>query len=497
MRKGIIIITTVLLLGGVLISPYLSGYIIERKLRAVTTTLPQSVGIDIRLLDYQRGWHKSKATYFVSINQHAVNEAYRQSAKDSQPSHPLGFSVKQVIYHGPIVVHNRHFDAMKVLFAIGLVESHINIPAEEEAFLNQYFELPIELNSQAVLSYDGTMNINLHSPRLMYQDKAKTRLAGWNNLFSRWQLSKGMKHIRGEVLITDAAMTGTDHEISCSNIKMVSEYQRGPHGFWYGETTLKLPFSTVAFHGQDKMIFHGVNLRINDEALSHVVNADLTINLDKMILNDYEFGPGVYSVKMKNIDGQSLQALSQLVATNIDVNANSFGLAAIFGQTLNLLPGLLGRGFQLQMLPVVLHGPNGKSMLQAWVTLPDVRRQTIPRQGLRPMVRRADAAVELKMPKRSFKHLLALLLVGDAKQQLNMSLVKTLQQQPLAPRLQSQVQAQINRWKANHLLVEQAQDYLFSITYMKNELYLNGHAVSPTGGMVPEKSALQTKNLRH
>ena len=360
---GLVVVLAALVLG----SYFGMGLITERTINKNIDVINQSSGITAKVIEYKRGWYKSKALLNWSLH---IPE--RLSKDDNGQvvtiaAEDYEFKTPVVIYHGPIM-----YTDTGVKFGLGYAITDVEMPAAyNEKFTNLFTDESVKPNVKLSLfvNYINKSTLHFIVPKFNLITKQGGDRFDWDGLDSYIEISSNMTDVDGGMAIDGAKLTKSKMKAILGKVTNKFDLHLTDMGLYLGDANLVVPSLIVT--DDDKKIFdlEQLDLTSNSNINDGLLDSFFKASLSKYTVKDKTYGPAVLEVAIKNIDAKVLAEL------NADANKIQQGTTDADRQKTLLamlpeLPRLFSKGakFEITKLNVVV--PEGVIDGNLYISLP-------------------------------------------------------------------------------------------------------------------------------
>ncbi|MBS0289739.1 MAG: DUF945 family protein [Proteobacteria bacterium] len=473
-----------LALYGVLIAviicglPFVTGILVEVKFKEVINVLEEidSVPATIKLVDYKRGWRKSHATTKITI--------YNNRNKKAPP---YILMLEHEIRHGPFV-QQKDNDYKDWHFARALIHSKLLINEEAKKILLTEVGQTELFNINSEMTIEGIVKIHIDSPTLQLKEQANTQRTAWKGLQGDWVLSADMKRLVGKVVLPGLDFDLNHKHILLNNVTYDTEFTKVAPGLWPGK--FAVTFDNLVYEdSQQNFKFNINNTNLRGGMEFHESQAYLIglLNIEKLVLNDKEYGPIVYSNTLKRIDAsvvKSFLGLHRKILTQESLQTST--LQFLIGT----LPDLLRTRPEFSIDNLQIETPKGQitGQLRIAVGGPHVANTTSE------ILQSLAAKASITLPKLILRELLTYVYTSDAvianekakntlaeaeKSGINSAnLPKVLTDAELSQQVENSVNTTLATWLNQKIWLEKDQYYFTNIEVNQGKFLVNGQALS-------------------
>lgn len=498
----LLIIVAVVLLGA----PYGMGIMAEKQISKLASDASRTPNMSVTVMDYNRGWFKSKAQIEVSVQvPNRKGSARRSTTMTQQPAmRTFRFKINENIVHGPIIFK----DGVKL--GQGFVRSDVSLTSQQQQMLNMMFTVQ-GATPHAVLSMlikiDGGVITNVDVPAFTLVAKRKQGSLKWLGMSGYWNVAADMKRVTGRLTMDGANVDSKKAQIQIGKMDVKYNEKEDGAGIWVGDVKFSFPDISVMMGGKALFKMSGMEMT-SDSSVNAQKLLDSTLNFDmaKLMIKDVAYGPATYRSTLKNLDTQTLLKIQKQAQSANDANLSPQQQRLMLMSLLPLIPDVFSKGavFDLQKLSVTL--PQGVVNANGKVSMPNTDTTKGQKMSMQQAYKAIDANFNLELPIAVAKKAVSTMMARKLtkRQALQRALAQQLQQQgngsnpsmqPLS-RQQIQVQAQesadkqLQQWVSAGFLAQEGSTYKMKATLQKGELTVNGKSMF--GGTAANQSSMGT-----
>lgn len=302
--SGLIIVLLVLILGGT----WVAGKITEKELKSAMLTMnnmDHNKGFTTSLSDYKRGWFKSTATLDWKVQVPEQTETTSNQEVVVIPPKELEFHLPITIHHGPIIFANN-----TVKFGLGYADTEIKLPAEYDKQFNELFTESSEkpkLDISILVNYLRHSKINFTIPAFKATTKDNTIFV-WKGFSSILSISRDANYLDGSFTLqgTELISQNGNKKVIVGKFQTDYDLNKAPETFFVGSTNINL--DSVQFLQGEKTTFSLKDFRLDSDSSidNHLFSAHVKTGLDKISIDNIEYGPGKLSISVRNLDADAL-----------------------------------------------------------------------------------------------------------------------------------------------------------------------------------------------
>ncbi|MBA2657582.1 MAG: YdgA family protein [Tatlockia sp.] len=362
---GLLIILTALILG----SYFAMGYLTEKKVKEDLALVNQSNGLNVQIEKYNRGWFTSDAVFdwHLQIPEHEIKTPDGQSkivaAEDYQLKMPLR------IHHGPII-----FAHKTVKFGLGYAHSNLLLPPKmAEQFNNMFRPASTQphLELSLLVSYLNHTNIDLALPefKLISKNTDGGEL-DWLGLTSTTNISSDRNKISGNVTIEGLRFLKDKTTTLMSTVTSEYNLHKAPvaGGIYLGDASLSFPALNITMGEKKLLELTQFDVHSDTNIEEGLFNSQFKSSLEKLVVNNKIYGPGVVQIGIKNLEAEALAKINAQVSQMQQGNEQQSQQAVL--AILPQLPQLLSKGAEFEVSEFNLVMPEGNVEGNLLITLP-------------------------------------------------------------------------------------------------------------------------------
>lgn len=481
---GLVIVLAVLILGGY----YGMGVLTEKSIRKTIDVIDQSNGLYAEIEQYHNGLFNSEAKikWRLHVPERVVKDANGQTqtlpAQDYKADMPL------TIHHGPVIAANN-----KIRFGFGYAEAIFPFPPQyNEQFEAQFTQNSIkpQLDLSIFVNYLNESTVDFKVPGFKLVAKDGTGNFEWLGMDSSTTMTSGVKKVKGSVVLDGLNATKDDAKISLSKVTSDYDLHETPAGLYLGDANFNLPIFDVFVKDQKMFEINGLVIKSDSDIEQHLFNTHFNVNLNSMLANGQNYGPGDLEVALRNLDADVLAKINEqarAMQNGDDVQRQQATLAL-----LPELPKLFSKGAEFEISKLSFKIPQGQIEGNLYVTLPK-GENTNPFELMQKIQGKAKLQVPAEAVKEIMKQsvlqqiaqepelqqaLTQQLLANQANQT---TMAKTNQPAPSAEQLADmQTEKQLTALKQSGLIIVQGTDYIIEVSLEQGKFIINGNPYDPS-----------------
>ncbi|MBA2653318.1 MAG: YdgA family protein [Tatlockia sp.] len=360
---GLVVFLAALVLG----SYYGMGYLTEKKVKEDLKLVNQSEGINVEVVNYNRGWFTSEAllNWHLQIPEHEIKTPDGQpkivAAEDYQLNMPL------TIYHGPVIIANK-----TVKFGLGYAHTDLVLPPKfadqfKNTFTPESTQPKLELS--LLVSYLNNSNIDFSVPdfKLVSKNINGGKL-DWMGMTSATNVSSDRSKISGNLTVEGLRFVKDKTQTLMSNVTSEYNLHKSPTGIYLGDASLSFPSLSVTMGDQKLLELSQFDVHSDTNIEEGLFHSQLKSSVEKIIVNNKTYGPGVVAIGIRNLDADVLAKINDQVNQMQQGNEQQSQQAVL--AILPQLPQLLSRGAEFEVSELSFAMPEGKIEGNLLVSLP-------------------------------------------------------------------------------------------------------------------------------
>ncbi len=310
MRKALIALLVVAIL--IAIMPFGLGVYTEHYIRNLLANAPLPQGIYVELIDYQRGYLRSQATY--EINLFEVNPG-----SDAIPEKIISTQTHDEIQHGPFFLNAPYLAVAQIHSYV--TANDLNLPEEEKEGIDQLFVEEKILQANTFIYFNRSFHINMHSSGISHQQPDGN--FQWGGFDSELKLTGDLYKAFLSVDIAPLLLQANDNTImDFSRITFVFDAKRTETSPWTGQQNLSIP----GFFFEDK---EGNQLRLESFLLSadssakqNISNFDINLSAKSIEILSQVIKDLQIKAIFNRLDSLSLLSIAQITQEDDTISPN-------------------------------------------------------------------------------------------------------------------------------------------------------------------------------
>ncbi len=434
-------------------SPYFMGMISEKKIQTLAKRASANPDFSVKVSDYQRGWFASTVTLDLQTQSAILNRHL------NMPSNVALLQVKQCkITHGPLILANINGKRK-------LTYGQACIVCKDQSASTQQSQLASEnMNISLHIHFNGSVSGELSFDELIYSnDKFKTTFkqgkmtAKINNQFNQ---------VSHHLSINSIEIGDQKNGVQINAIKSQGNVSQSDYNLWVGEHISSIAAVVIFQQGTSLFKLEDQHYQHNTSLEGDVINTAYLLDIEKVKSLGKDVGPIKLDIAFDNLDAQALsqllviakKSMQQLLHHDVNINAQEYS-----EKVQSLLPILLNRGFRLAFDPLYIQLPEGGINLQVNVTFPEQQEKSV---SIEQLMLGSDAALVITVPKKFARsELMKAYILSQARQ------ANGVKQSP--SQIKKRVDDVLSQLLGDGVISERDDDYLFSIGYKQQKIYLN------------------------
>lgn len=363
MRKGLYLLSVVIIAGLLAISYFITGVRAEKEFHQFLEAASGLPNMTVSLDHYERGWLKSTAHVKVVLHQQGIETVL--------PAQDISFAFDTTVYHGPIII-SRH----KITFGLGYVRADVPLPDEVLKTFNDVFtpeSIKPTFTVALLLKYRDRLLVDFDVPPFALYTKNDTGFMKWNGFDSHWIFSDHLTRMKGWVNLEGLAVENklAKTQGALEGVALKYDVRRGTDGLLAGNAALDFKKLVV-----NKSSVEGFKAVSENDIKDNVVDSSLKVDVSKVVYDDVDYGPGVLDLAVSDLDAETLGHIKQQLRA---VNSDHLTMAQQRVLMLSLWPELstlLSKGAVFEMQQFQLSMPDGLLVGMAKLSLPKQKNNT-------------------------------------------------------------------------------------------------------------------------
>jgi len=362
MMKRSIFVVAILIVAGVIISPYFCGLLMQKKYQEIISLYASQGYIQARIVDYQRGWFSSDATLSLKINDPTLQLENSKASSD--------LIIEQHIQHGPIFLP--YLADAPSLFGVAFIENHIHFSPAFAALV-----LPLGITESTVridnnfISFFGHFYEYFRLGNWQFSDPSshgEIQLTGLEGIF--WISPQEMK-FNGDVSVKELFISSEGDSITVKNATLQLDQMKESHGLWMGSHNLNFP--EVIYHDIEEgdVKIYGANFSGSLHSFADFLNGDKKISIDKIEMGDQTIGPAQLQINVEKIN---IPAIVTMINTYHDImTTGELYQSRLQNRMLELLPKIITPGANITLSKLKIVTPQGDLKANGDILWPETK----------------------------------------------------------------------------------------------------------------------------
>lgn len=473
---SIILFVVVLLLA----SYYGMGLLTERSIKHTVNVLQTMNKIDLKLVDYHRGFFCSQAklnwTFHVPPREVPNPNGGMKTISGMDYVIPVPLS----IHHGPMI-----FTGHGVKFALGNAESRLTIPKTYLEHLKPYFSasssLPV-VNLSLLAHFSDYVTLNVDIPSFQLMMLAKRTQFDWSGLNSTTVLSFDLGKMNGSSVLDGVQLSQSSTQIKLGKVKSGYELHMTVIGLYEGSASIGLSNVTVTADGRPQMNLSGLDVETDSTVKSGLWHSHFKGEVKQILLEDQHYGPGVIEIFVKNLDAAVLVRMQEQLKSlqTASIKARQKALWSLIPE----MPRLFAKGAAISIPTFRFVMPEGELSGNMNIALPEGELRN-PFQ----IVAQVVGSAHLQMPAVLVQEMMADVVrqklqapqpPADVTSSPEAAPVAVIQGEALEQQAKALAQKQLTSLTDSGVLVLNGKAYVLDLTLEKGHIAINGKPFTPS-----------------
>lgn len=361
MRKFFVVILTFLAIS--ILSPWFTGIWFERTYRSLIAFYNAKTDVNIEILQYHRGWWKSKAVLYI----HFLHPEIRQYFKDLGVQNPgLDITLDQSIEHGPVIIQPESPSR----FGLAYIHSLVFLSKDIQKIMQAADEnQPIIITNNDLVTFAG--NYYKHfaiSPFQLMYVKNDLLLKFIQGIRGDLWISPRKNHFQGKVNLQSViAMSGNNILTSPDFVIQFDQYQ-SKSGLWLGDSSVITSQINWDNNSQTLLQLFGMNFHGNiGESVGELYGLKV-LELDQLNLAGRSLGPIHLKISASGLSVKGL--LNVMDAYQKITNRGELYESQLKQKILSLLPAIFSKKSELKIDELEVISPEGNLQLTGKMNWP-------------------------------------------------------------------------------------------------------------------------------
>ncbi len=362
MKKNAVAIV-VLVIGVVLGAYYYIGQKIENYYREGITMIGNQYPYTVKNIEYSKGFFSSKAVTRVLLNMPGT--AVDDVNSGNQLPEEFFIDLHHTFFHGPLFVGSMMERSPGFMASV----THMRLNGEAEKIMADMFKENEPMVLTSFTGFNRATDVKIESASI---DQGEMK---GGTVFSIEKL-KGKVHVSADGRTFQAAVdwpgmsidNGDKGSLRISGVSVVSDQTSKNGIFWLGKNTVKLSEMNVASPENKAMKrFEIKNFDMETEVreAETLINTTSALTFDQIKIDNGDYGPGVLTIHLLNLEEDALLKLSELgkeirmkqAVSGPDMGTDASGI--YYSKVMELLPRLLNYGPVLEIKDLHFQSPGG------------------------------------------------------------------------------------------------------------------------------------------
>ncbi|WP_133135816.1 YdgA family protein [Legionella rowbothamii] len=441
----------------VLVAYYVMGGMAKTTLTQNIESFPKSSVINLHLEQYRQGWFSSKAQLDLQMHIPAQKITDKNGVVKMDTPLNLDISLPIRIKHGPFIWTDNGF-------RFGIAEVATRPETHYKALINYLRETVIKysLPSVTLKGNDGTVDGGVQ--------------INWEGLKTVLRVSSNLDTINANFNVYGLSGSASNVNFDFGQLEHDIQLWRHQEWLWVGQSHLGLASAIINATEAQNFKLQGLDLQFNSDVNDNKMEINCKLSLEKLLVDNQNYGPGIFKLSIKNLDPNVIAKLNQqeanMVENNVDPNVAMLAIGAE-------LPKLLAKGPVVELAEMNLTLPEGqiKGNFKIWLPENEVNDSSQAMQKVR-------GEGHFKAPIRLVKSLMITSLKSDLakkRQQQPASITNPIATfpAPAAANLDAEAEKQAERLIADltnkGFLKVDGDNYIVDFTLDNQKLLINGN----------------------
>lgn len=451
-------------------SYYFTGVLSQRALEHVLRDIHQTKGVDLKLVEYQRGWLSSQARIEWNVQVPETQTTLPNGQAQVLKAFDYHFNIPVTLDHGPVMFAHR-----ELKFGLGYAE--VDVPIIPEAYQKQISGL-LDASStyprfQAGLQLSFLNQAQLCTKIAAFEWLTRARDASFKFLGfdARSSFSLDLSKMQGNLDFKGAKFDKKDKSVFLDHIQGSYHLIKSPLNLLTGSIQMALDSFQMGSMGKNLLNIKKFSMASTTKENQDLFNAQLIMNLEGLTLDAQSYGPGQFDVSLNQLDAKTLaniQQQLQSLSTVSLVNRQKI----LFG-LLTEIPKLLAQNPELKLAQFSFKIPEGTVMGQGTLSIPKGSSNN-PFQMLTHM----QGQGHFQLPKNWLNAVFFTALQTKLETSTASSSDPTILSKPHD--IQALVDKRMNALMTSGVLVQKDQNLLLDWTLDQGRLLINGQPFTPS-----------------
>lgn len=421
---------------------------------------------------FRRGWFDSSSRITVEIPGAA---AHARSSALSLVSH---------IRHGPLLYEVA--GSPELVYAV--VDTTVELPHALEGPLRRYFGDREPVRATTVVAFDGTSKTYISSPLVKGVSRSGDVHVDWRGLDGRLTTSHGDAYAL-HLSMPRVIIRNGGGEFDVASVETSARGRKLSGGLWQSASTLslgKMDLHPSGAKGRDRRFsLSGLSFSENVVPKAGTLSAHFDARLAGLAVDDRRFGPGRYTVEVRNISRSALARYKRVMQTAQALHRQGLRgpqiLARLGARVAGLAGEFLKKSPQVEISRLSLNTAQGEVQGRLLVTFDGSGPFNVSDVGM--LMGRLHARGRVAMPAEVFKALLA----GVERKRVTAALRAGGPDMPdgatVTAMTDAAVQKELRTLTQGGLISTAGGQYSANVTYENGRLRVNGRPVGAGVGL--------------
>ena len=334
-----------ILLVVVVASPFALGFKIQNDYSVMLRNLSNILQVDIRVMQYNRGFFSSSAIIEYAVPNSAVN-----------------FRMQEEIIHGPVYLGLINQGKSPLVAAV--IKGNATSSPASDPIMRQLFSGNNALVYQNLIDFAGNFKTEGYLPpinKVIQLDAVEFKVRSSGMVFTE-HYSAINGTLTGEVSVPSFNLSEIDTNINLQDMKLSFHGSMGQNGLMMGDSVLALAKLDIKSL-DEQFAMHNLNVRSITSEHGVLVDSQAQVNVREIYASNQKLGPVSINA---SVNGLNARSIKQLQAAQKEIEAKvKQGVppeqinAMMAGQMLGLLPDLFKQA-EIKVMPVSIESEMGK-----------------------------------------------------------------------------------------------------------------------------------------
>jgi uncharacterized protein YdgA (DUF945 family) len=432
-------IVVLILLLFVFATPFFMGILIKKEYPKLLAKLADQSNLQIKVLDYHRGWFSSNA--LVQVN----------SPASSKPA----LTLNEKIWHGLLIFAKTPQNSSKVLFARAYLTTNLQNPDTTFA-------------ADTVWTLQGSLKTNIDSPK--FQFNTHENQIQFLNLKGNVAYSPLTDTVKTNTQMDALHLTQTkpnsSFQISLKNIFAQADFYK-KQNLWYGTRQIQIGSFSLMSPNKPTITIDQMALKIEQTAHHDMTNIAIDYQAQQVLKENLKMGPVHFLLQLNDLDSK---ALADLITRAIQAKQQAMSVPTLIAQLYQPFFTIITKGFSITLNPFSFNTPQGLVSLSANIQIP----KQAENPSIETLLKGSQIDAKLQVPQSWLQEQLTLYYRNQQKQAPQMQQNGNTDVALLAPEFLAQ--QKIKNWITQWSLVAKNDQLTLHVEYKKGQVFLNGQA---------------------